>query len=371
MRGKNKRQKTNYNETQSKKKQKQIQTGESKPELTEIQIIENHKVPLSTKNPITIQQHLDLELKYLKTQIKEKESDGVRLKNENNTDRKPKKKINPMVPTIELDLLKALALSGAVSEDNSMKPNKIGFVRCARTDKGVHAGGQVVSFKMILEQDIIEKINNYLPPQIRVWGYARVNNSFSAHTLCDSRIYEYLLPTYCFMEASAIDYPFSNIAIETDMTLEKSGRTLFQPREVIEPTLEEMKLKRQYRITNQKLDKFNSILSKYVGTHNYHNFTVGKSFNDRSAQRYITLCEAGVPFLQDGAEWLSIKIHGQSFMLHQIRKMMGLGIMLMRTNSPLTIFETVFGQERINIPKAPPIGLLLERPIFAYTVSFD
>jgi tRNA pseudouridine38-40 synthase len=86
--------------------------------------------------------------------------------------------VNPGVPTIELDLLKALALSGAVSADNAMNTDKITFVRAARTDKGVHALGQCVSFKMIIEEkDIIEKINRYLPPQIRVWDYVRTNNS--------------------------------------------------------------------------------------------------------------------------------------------------------------------------------------------------
>jgi tRNA pseudouridine38-40 synthase len=51
-----------------------------------------------------------------------------------------------------------------------MDMTKIGFMRAARTDKGVHASGQLVSFKMIMENDTIEKINAALPPQIRVWG---------------------------------------------------------------------------------------------------------------------------------------------------------------------------------------------------------
>lgn len=77
---------------------------------------------------------------------------------------------NPGVPTIELDLLKALAISGATSADNAMDMVKIGFVRAARTDKGVHALGQMVSLKMILDEGVIERLNAALPPQIRVWG---------------------------------------------------------------------------------------------------------------------------------------------------------------------------------------------------------
>ena len=70
--------------------------------------------------------------------------------------------INPNVPSIELDLHKALAASGAVSQDNAMDPNKSQFMRCARTDKGVHAGGQVVSLKIMIIDDVSAKINHIL-----------------------------------------------------------------------------------------------------------------------------------------------------------------------------------------------------------------
>jgi tRNA pseudouridine(38-40) synthase len=60
-------------------------------------------------------------------------------------------------------------------------------MRCARTDKGVSAVGQVVSFKLILLPDIVGKINAQLPPAIRVLGYTRVTNSFDARIQCDKR----------------------------------------------------------------------------------------------------------------------------------------------------------------------------------------
>lgn len=44
-------------------------------------------------------------------------------------------------------------------------------MRAARTDKGVHAAGNVVSLKMCLpEGDVVKDINSHLPDQIRVWG---------------------------------------------------------------------------------------------------------------------------------------------------------------------------------------------------------
>lgn len=65
---------------------------------------------------------------------------------------------------------------------------------------GVHAAGQVVSLKMVLRPNVIETLNAELPEQIRVWTATRTNNKFNARTSCDSRRYEYLLPTYILAE---------------------------------------------------------------------------------------------------------------------------------------------------------------------------
>jgi len=62
-----------------------------------------------------------------------------------------------------------------------------------------------------------------------------------------------------------------------------------------------------------------------------------------------------------GTEWLSLKVHGQSFMLHQIRKMVGLVVMMVRTDTPVNLIAETFKANQINIPKAPSLGLLLER----------
>ncbi|KAJ1931375.1 tRNA pseudouridine synthase 1, partial [Linderina macrospora] len=111
--------------------------------------------------------------------------------------------VNPNAQTIEGDLFRALVDAGAVSADNAEDQKKVQFQRAARTDKGVHAAGQAVSLKMIIEDpEIVSKINEKLPEQIRVWGYVRVIRSFNAKTMCDSRVYEYLLPTYVFMPPS-------------------------------------------------------------------------------------------------------------------------------------------------------------------------
>ena len=55
----------------------------------------------------------------------------------------------------------------------------------------------------------------------------------------------------------------------------------------------------------------------------YTFFFLPRPFTDPSANRYIKefYCENG--FVDDGLEFAVIKVKGQSFMLHQIRKMIG------------------------------------------------
>lgn len=52
--------------------------------------------------------------------------------------------------------------------------SQVNLGRAARTDAGVHAAGNVVSMKLILNipgvKDWVSRINEELPPEIRVWG---------------------------------------------------------------------------------------------------------------------------------------------------------------------------------------------------------
>jgi tRNA pseudouridine38-40 synthase len=63
---------------------------------------------------------------------------------------------------------------------------QVSLGRAARTDAGVHAAGNVVSIKLISEipgvPNVVEAINTHLPPEIRVWGIVRAQNSFNART---------------------------------------------------------------------------------------------------------------------------------------------------------------------------------------------
>ncbi len=125
--------------------------------------------------------------------------------------------------------------------------------------------------------------------------------------------------------------------------------------------------KKKYRLPASHLSRIRSIFARYLGSHNFYNFTVGKEFRDRSCQRFMKKLTISEPKLIHDVEWVSIKFHGQSFMLHQIRKMIDCWCLLGGLERRRLI-EECFGPARVHIPKAPGLGLLLERPIFDATI---
>ena len=329
------------------------------------------------------------------------------------------------------------------------------------------------------DDEIVKKINDSLSPQIRVWGYERTNNSFSAYQLCDSRMYEYLIPTHAFLPPHPSSYLGRKILdvsqekmdvqgfwarqTEVEGFWEKVDKERIQPildsydeetRSMLERALylkgdegkqgenaeTEVKLddavfrdpdlpnlarvdskpevkegleeggcdhngtseptencnqqpsaslsaepkklspiaeglkrlrqayiaaKRAYRISASRLERVRKTLQLYEGTRNFHNYTIQKSFSDPSAKRVIkSFVVNGKPILISDTEWLSLKVQGQSFMMHQIRKMVGMLALVVRCGADPKIIMDSYGAESISIPKAPSLGLLLERPVF-------
>ena len=419
--------------------------------------------------------------------------------------------INHKEKTIEGDIFAALVAANSISKANASDPRKSSFVRCARTDKGVHAAGNMISLKLIIEDpDVVKKINDALPSQIRVWGIHRTNNAFSCYQQCDSRWYEYLMPSYCLLpphpesflgkkvldsvkekgieaeyaerlgevkdywkeveendiqpildsldphvrelvvqrmhaserEVAAQDEsarPDSNgeapgqkktgdksqdvqsedvakessdTAIESvptaatgnapqtsdtvgeestvaadlasaapadpaeDTTTTMDGKDTKEAKQPklspVDVALKRIKTayidaKRRYRATPERIARLQGALDQYVGTRNYHNYTVQKGHADPSAKRLIkSFVVEREPIQINDTQWRSLKVHGQSFMMHQIRKMVGLAVLTARCGAldPAAFVPQTYGPARVSIPKAPGLGLLLERPVF-------
>lgn len=108
---------------------------------------------------------------------------------------------------------------------------------------------------------------------------------------------------------------------------------------------------------------FRSLMEMYVGSHNFRNFTV-KS-NQKDAKRFIKSVVVSDPKVVDGVEYVDIEIHGQSFLLHQIRKMVSYAVLNARYagDRGAANFEKAFTEE-VHVPKAPAQYLYLAHVFF-------
>lgn len=223
--------------------------------------------------------------------------------------------------TIENDLLTAFLAAGVIDQDGYDKPKSTKFQRAARTDKNVSAARNIVSLMVPIDLDV-ESVNKHLPDQIRVMDYRRVTKGFDAKLQCSSRTYLYMMPTFAFTPL--------------DQNVQES-----------------------YRITPEIVERVRSTLKLYEGSKNYHNFTSRRKATDPSSHRFIMSFTSSDPFVKDGLEYVVLKVKGQSFMLHQIRKMIGLVVAILRGYANEDCLKKAFSLERIDIPKAPGLGLML------------
>ena len=180
--------------------------------------------------------------------------------------------------------------------------------------------------------NLVARINEELPPEIRLWSIVRLPSppyfrasefAFSdlpsfecrtrstrerpchlAHTYrlladpahddrtCDSRKYTYFFPSYLMIPPK----PGSGLA----NTLKAQGTECpAHPfwegvdNEQQATPQDDLRRKRAYRIAPEQLASLREAANKFEGSHNFHNFTVGRDFRDRSCQRFLKSIEVG------------------------------------------------------------------------------
>ena len=95
--------------------------------------------------------------------------------------------VQPHLPTIQGEVEKAL---------QSLTGERVRVTGASRTDAGVHARGQVVSFSTTRElepETLVRGLNYYLPEDIAVQRALRVEPTFNARRSARSREYRYII----------------------------------------------------------------------------------------------------------------------------------------------------------------------------------
>jgi tRNA pseudouridine38-40 synthase len=62
---------------------------------------------------------------------------------------------------------------------------------------------------------------------------------------------------------------------------------------------DDLKRKRSFRISAEEMAIFREVVSKYEGSHNFYNFTVGREYADRASRRVMKRIEVGVFVTRD------------------------------------------------------------------------
>jgi tRNA pseudouridine38-40 synthase len=163
--------------------------------------------------------------------------------------------IQPGVPTVEGKLLKALKDTGAFKNSSTAR-----YAAAGRTDRGVHALGQVIAFDTQSYEAAKPGTINAGLHQIWVYAWAHVGKDFNARTSALGREYRYVF----------------------------WGKGL-------------------------DIEKMKDAASLFPGTHDFRNFADEE--RDKS-----TLCDIKTISVRNDGDWLYLDIAGNRFLQHMVRK---------------------------------------------------
>jgi len=268
--------------------------------------------------------------------------------------------INTLQRTLHAEIELALYKAKLISHSNFGFPEKYSWSNSARTDKGVHSCAQVCSIKINLPTDNLDQIRNMIneqfPDDIVVLDIVRTPRAFCARTQRNKVRYQYMLPSFVLQDRKIFKEIFDNIVDKSKVEARDKNNTLFP---------EEIKMLREqfrdYRATEDNLNRLKTALERYNGTNKYHNYTSRKKADDPSVNRFIhsfTVQDAVLD--KNGVEWVPCLVNGQSFLLHQIRKMMTMAIDVSRDAANMEVMEDSFTNRAMNINTAPAQGLFLD-----------
>ena len=299
--------------------------------------------------------------------------------------------------TIEGEIVMALLAAGLVSEPNSVDITKIGWSRSSRTDKGVHAARIVLSMKLLVHKQWISKthsplyvhrINKHLPSDIRVFSLRKVNQGFRAREAGSWREYEYLIPQKIIddrvdefnrilvkYEGSKSFHNFHRVANRYLLKSKRQGLNMTKSQE---SNVRQLGVHGSHVVSHEGKIFSREIvqgenegaLTDRVAQEQGNIGTVTSVFDDWKPTERVSgpftiknmyACRVVNIFEINGEPMVSVRIKGQSFLLHQIRLMLGAAIMICNKHIPEAALDCALACPYfIPFPMAPPHGLILK-----------
>ncbi len=220
----------------------------------------------------------------------------------------------PKLPTIQAELERAI---------RRLTGESCRVIAASRTDTGVHAVGQVVSFRTksaLSPQTFVKALNYYLPRDIAVKGACKMDMDFDVRRDAMSREYEYYI-----LNSSTRSPLFEGFAY-------------FVPKKL---NIRAMNKACKFLEGKQDFASFATALGKL-----------------RSTVR--TVYEAGVVKADD---LVTYHVTGDSFLPHQVRNTMGLLIRVGLDKVGLEEFQQIIEAKRLGLagPTVPAYGLCLTK----------
>jgi tRNA pseudouridine38-40 synthase len=194
----------------------------------------------------------------------------------------------------------------------------------SRTDAGVHARGQVVSFRTgsaLSTDNFVSGLNHYLPSDIAVKAAYRINDEFNVRREAISREYSYHI-----LNRS------TRSPIEEGFSYQVSGEL--------------------------DIEAMNQACSRLVGEHDFASFAGRNGVSPKSTVRHVFRA-----VVERDGELVIFRITANSFLLHQVRNTVGALIRVGLGKMTIAEFNDILEARELALagPTAPACGLYLNR----------
>ena len=224
-------------------------------------------------------------------------------------------------PTVQGEIVAVLR---RLTQENVQLPG------AGRTDAGVHALGQVGSFRTqsaLSAGEFQRALNALLPPAIRIVSAEETGPDFSARWSAKGKVYHYRL---------------------------YRGK-------VVPPMLWRYVLHYPFPLDEEAMKE---AAAKFVGVHDFTSFAASTGSEDDDKERNMEreIYSSELERTDDGEE-LWFTVHGRSFLRYMVRKMVGTLLEVGRGKLSPTDIETLYERKDRSKsgPTVPPQGLFMVR----------